>query len=353
MAWTEKEKRIAFELADKALLYREISEQLKELGYNKSPETIRGFLANNKPDFNINNRRYKVDNHVTTTTTSKKTTETVIKDVSETTIKVHRLQKPKTENRDELSDTIHLVIPDPHAKPGVSNERFEWLAGFIADIKPDVVICLGDFADMESLSSYDKKKGTAESRRIKKDIDAVIDAQEKLFNDEVCKLRDLGSTRFVMTLGNHEDRIRRAVNDSPEFEGFLSIDNLKYKDYGWEIYPYLDRVVIDEIAYAHYFPSGPMNKAIGGEYPASSVIKKQFMSCTMGHSHIRDFAERTRGDGNKIHGLVAGCFFDHEEDYALVSNSLWWRGIVVKRHVRNGMYEPEFVPITRLKQLYN
>lgn len=347
MAWTKKEEKIAIELISNLVVYKDISKILSEAGFKRSPEAVRKHLARQNRGFQ-SVKNFKVSNHVTKTKTNQKPSEVFLRPIKKET-KIHGLSK----STDGLSNTIHLVIPDPHSKPGVSNERFEWIGKLIADLKPDVVINLGDFADMESLCSYDKKKGIAENRKVKEDIESVIDAQEKMFNPEVCKLRDSGQTRFVLTLGNHENRIKRAVIDSPELEGFLSIDNLKYKEFGWEVYPYLDRVIIDDIAYSHYFPSGVMNKAIGGENPASSVIKKQFMSCTMGHSHIRDFAEKTKADGNRIQGLVAGCFFDHEEDYAMVSNSLWWRGVIIKRYVRDGMYEPEFLPIERLKQLYS
>ena len=59
----------------------------------------------------------------------------------------------------------HLVIPDVQAKPGVPLEHLDWLGQYIVAKKPDVVVCLGDFADMESLSSYDVGKRSYEGRR--------------------------------------------------------------------------------------------------------------------------------------------------------------------------------------------
>ncbi len=75
----------------------------------------------------------------------------------------------------------HLVIPDSHAKPDVPNDRFELLGEFILDLKPDVIVNIGDGADMESLCSYDKGKKSFEGRRYKKDIEAHLDAQQKMF----------------------------------------------------------------------------------------------------------------------------------------------------------------------------
>jgi predicted MPP superfamily phosphohydrolase len=248
-----------------------------------------------------------------------------------------------------LSNKKHLIIPDAHAKPGVDNDRFEWLGRYIYDEKPDVVVCIGDFADMESLSSYDKGKKSFEGRRYLKDIESAVDAQEKLFH-WVNQMEN--KPRMVMCIGNHEARINRVSESSPEFDGLVKMEDLRYEEFGWETYKFLDRVVIDEICYSHFFTSGVMNRAISGEHPAASLIKKQYMSCTQGHSHTRDFAERTRADGKKMMGLVCGCYFEHDEHYATVANSLWWRGLVMKRHVNNGEYEPEFVPIEALKAKY-
>ena len=74
-----------------------------------------------------------------------------------------------------------LIIGDPHAHPDYDNKRFTALGKYILKTKPDIIVCLGDFADMPSLSSYDKGTKGFEGRRYKKDVNAVIDAQEKLF----------------------------------------------------------------------------------------------------------------------------------------------------------------------------
>ena len=64
-----------------------------------------------------------------------------------------------------MSGKTHLVIPDSHAHPDYSNERYDWLAELILDIKPDVVIDIGDWFDMPSLCSYDRGTKGFEGRR--------------------------------------------------------------------------------------------------------------------------------------------------------------------------------------------
>jgi len=75
----------------------------------------------------------------------------------------------------------HLIIPDSHAHPDHNNDRFEWLGKLIMDVKPDVVVNIGDMADMPSLSTYDRGTKGFEGRRYKKDVDSVLDAQERMF----------------------------------------------------------------------------------------------------------------------------------------------------------------------------
>lgn len=76
--------------------------------------------------------------------------------------------------------TKHLLIPDVQAKEGVPLEHLDWIGQYILDKKPDVIVQIGDFADMPSLSSYDKGKKSFEGRRYKKDIAAAREAMDRL-----------------------------------------------------------------------------------------------------------------------------------------------------------------------------
>jgi 3',5'-cyclic AMP phosphodiesterase CpdA len=51
---------------------------------------------------------------------------------------------------------VHLIIPDQHAHPEYLNKRADYVGQLIKDLKPDVVINLGDAAD---IASWSFKKG--------------------------------------------------------------------------------------------------------------------------------------------------------------------------------------------------
>jgi hypothetical protein len=249
-----------------------------------------------------------------------------------------------------MSGKVHLVIPDSHSHPDYPNTRYDWLGHLINDVKPDVVVDIGDWFDMPSLCSYDKGLKSFEGRRYKRDVEAGLEAQDRMMT--IVRRQKKKLPRFVRTLGNHEDRINKAVNRDPILEGTIGISDLQSKEYGWEEYPFLSPAEIDGITYQHYFTSGIMGRPISGERHAQSLILKQLASCTQGHSHLFDYCVRSDVRGRKLHGCVVGVYQDYDADFAGPANKMWNPGVVVKRGVENGSYDLEHISLQRLKEAY-
>lgn len=250
--------------------------------------------------------------------------------------------------------TRHLCIPDPHAHPDHHNKRFGWLANLIIDTRPDHVICMGDMADMPSMSSYDRGTKGYEGRRYKKDLWCVHDALNRIREPLVKRKKKL--PKFWMLEGNHEKRITNATNNDAMLDGTIGFEDLLYKDYGWETVRYNGGtpgvLTLDGIAYAHYFTSGIMGRPISGINPAAALLGKQFQSCTQGHTHTTDYAVRTNASGSYIQGLVAGCYLDYYAEWAGEANRLWWSGVVMKENVNKGVYDPRFISMHSIKKEY-
>lgn len=244
----------------------------------------------------------------------------------------------------------HLIIPDSHAHPDFHNKRYEWLGHLINDVKPDVVIDIGDWFDMPSLCSYDRGKKSFEGRRYQKDIEAGLDANDRMLS--VVRRQKQSLPRFVRCLGNHENRISKAIESDPVLEGTIGIGDLQSEQFRWEVYPFLTPVDVDGVNYAHYFISGVLGKPIGGDNLARSILLKQLKSCTQGHSHLLDYCVRTSVDGKRIRGLSVGSFLDYEADWAGQVNKLWHNGVVICRDVQDGDYDMEHVSIERMKEEY-
>ena len=250
----------------------------------------------------------------------------------------------------------HLILPDPHAHPDYNNDRFEWAGKLVADERPDHVICMGDWPDMPSLSSYDRGTRGFEGRRYSRDRDASIDALERFHRPIRARKRKL--PKFWMLKGNHDQRVDRAVDANPyELEGIVSTNDFQFKEYGWEYIDYDGStpgiVIVDGVAYAHYFTTGVAGRANSGLHPAYSLLQKQYQSCTQGHTHTTDMCVRTNAAGNHIFGLVVGCYIDYFAEWAGEANRLWWRGVVVCHNVENGVYEPEFISLDSIRDEYS
>ena len=243
----------------------------------------------------------------------------------------------------------HLVIPDSHAHPEFNNERYTWLGKLIHDTKPDVVCDIGDWFDMPSLCSYDRGTKSFEGRSYKRDIEAGVEAQDRMFHEVRKHKKKL--PRFVRTLGNHENRVNRAVELDRVLEGTISTKDFQSNEYGFEEYPFLEPVDIDGVDYAHYFVTGVSGRPIGGEHPAYSLLTKRFRSSTCGHVHTFDYCIRASGE-RKLHGCVVGVYQDYHADYAGPANKIWNPGVVFCHDVENGQYDIEHVSLKRIKEAY-
>jgi len=251
----------------------------------------------------------------------------------------------------------HLIIPDTQVKPDVDLSYLEWIGQYIVEKKPDVLIQIGDFADMPSLSSYDIGKKSFEGRRYKDDIKAAVEGMDILLAplkdyNEKCRKdkKKQYRPRMVLTLGNHENRIDRATEGDPKLYGTIGIDDLRYSEAGWEVFDFLDPVIIDGVVYSHYLVSGVMGRPIGS---ASAMISKTHQSCVVGHQQGRQVAYGRRADGSAITCIIAGSCYLHNEEYMGNQGNNHWRGLVVLHEVKDGQFDEMFVSLDYLRKKYD
>ena len=250
----------------------------------------------------------------------------------------------------------HLVIPDTQVKPNSPTDHLRWAGLYAAEKKPDVIVHIGDHFDMPSLSSWDVGKKSFEGRRYKDDIEAGIHAMEVFLQpirDEQQRLKvnkhKQWRPRMVFTLGNHENRIERAIESDPKLDGLIGYKDLQLEEMGFEVYDFLDVVIIDQIAYAHYFTSGIMGRPVSS---ARNMLSKKMMSCIMGHVQDRDIAYGRRADGTNILGLFSGIYYQHDEDYLTPQTNSSWRGIWMLNEVANGGCDELPVSMNYLRNKY-
>lgn len=256
-----------------------------------------------------------------------------------------------------------LVIPDAQVKAGIDMSYLTWIGKYIRDKQPDVVVNIGDFADMPSLSSYDKGTKSAENKRYQIDIDAAIEGMKLLqapcreYNANIkankAELRrkhrsaKLYTPRMVLTLGNHEDRITRAVEHDATYEGKLSIKDLKYEELGWEVHPFLNVVEIEGILFSHYFYNPFSGRPYGGT--VENILKQVGKPFVQGHKqglHVATLAGRNHW------GIIAGSCYQHDEVYKGPQGNDHWRGVVMLHNVCDGECDPMYVSLDYLEKRY-
>ena len=250
----------------------------------------------------------------------------------------------------------HLFIPDVQAKDGNDFEFLTHIGRFIVHKKPDVIVCIGDFADMESLCSYDKGKKSFEGRRYKKDIAAARKAMDTLLkpmNDYNKHQREIKAKqykpRMVMTLGNHEERIARAVEMQAEYSEIIGYHDLPYE--AWEVYDYLKPVIIDGMLYVHYLANPMTGKPYAGT--ALSQLIKVGQSYAVGHKQTLDIATRFTLDGRQQWGIVAGACYEHDEVYKGYQGNAHFRGVIMLHDVHDGECDPMIVSLKFLRKRYS
>jgi hypothetical protein len=233
----------------------------------------------------------------------------------------------------------HLVIPDTQVKPGVPLVHIKWVAMYAAHKRPDKIIHLGDHYDLPSLSSYDKGTKRAEGRRLSGDVNAGALAL-RIFNETLSVNAPDYKPEKIMLTGNHEERLQRHIDASPELDGVLSMATLRREEFGWTTHDFLRPVDIDGVRYSHYFvrnTHGQVMQSKSGQPSAREQVKREGVSCIAGHKQSLDVHHQSYQDGIKT-GVIAGSCYLHQEGYLTPQGDNYWRGVLMLNNVVDGEF---------------
>ena len=253
----------------------------------------------------------------------------------------------------------HYIVPDCQVRPGDATDHLDWIAKDIIRRKPDVIVCIGDFYDLPSLSKYSPAGSLEkENSRVIDDIDAGDAAMSRLTYpiwQEINRIREnkkkSWKPRMVFTLGNHEHRAARFASEDARFQGLVGTHLLSVESYGFERVPFEQPIEIDGVWYCHYWKNSNSPKPIGGTI--DNRLNKLGFSFVQGHEQGKRYGNRPLPNGRTIHGIVAGSCYLGVESYRGPQGSNEWRGTVVLHDVRNGGdFEPMFLTLRYLCQEY-
>lgn len=135
-----------------------------------------------------------------------------------------------------------LIVPDTHI-PYHDRRAFSLMMKAAKDLKPHHIVAIGDFADCFTVSTHSKdprRKGM-----LKPEVEEVHRALDSLDR--------LGAKNKIFIGGNHEDRLRRYLQDkAPELFGLVDIPQLFHlRDRRWTYVPYKEHAKIGKLHFTH------------------------------------------------------------------------------------------------------
>lgn len=225
-------------------------------------------------------------------------------------------------------DTVKIVaIGDVHDSPDLPDKaRFRWFGRFVAEKNPDVVVQIGDIGDFDSCSTH-QNPGTIDYAlrpTISQDFESLEEALDNYF-----KIVPNGPD-FLLTKGNHENRLDRFENSNPEVEGRVvsGLDKI-LKNKKIKVYEYGQWLFLNNIGFIHC-PMTQMGNPYGGKNPENQIGNDAIFSIAWGHTHKGGFKSFPKiGPMMNIEVVNLGCAMpaNHIKKYASRSTTGWTYGV--------------------------
>jgi hypothetical protein len=242
-------------------------------------------------------------------------------------------------------------FPDQQIKDGIPLAHLDWSVRWTEEHRPDIIVLAGDYADMPSLSMHDKAGSKYfEGKRYRNDIDCVNSALER----QIGAIRKINgyNPKIYITLGNHCDRITRAINNNPcQLEGMIGIEDIEFKKYDITVVPFLEILELQGVWFSHYFYNQNSGRPYGGQ--VASRIDKVGNSFVQGHEQGLLTGHKPLANGRIHRGIVAGSFYLHDENYKGAQGNNHWRGLLMLENTKDGNFDLREFSMANLKDRYD
>jgi len=243
---------------------------------------------------------------------------------------------------------LAYIIPDTQTRDMVCNPLIP-IARHICQIRPTILIHLGDHWDMPSLSPYDKGKKSHRAKTYFADITAGNNAMVEfwgIIHKNWPSFHD--KCRSIILEGNHEQRIYRAKEYGPDELVGLMDEYTRNYEYWDSVIPFLNVFKWEGIEFCHYFQNTNSARPIS---TARQLILKSHTSRVAGHKQGFDYEEMSGGSDKIIQALIAGSCYYHDEQYKAHTNN-HFRGSVVLKNVSDGMFDFSRYSLKSLAERY-
>jgi predicted phosphodiesterase len=212
-----------------------------------------------------------------------------------------------------------LVISDSHINPDNVSDSVElWyrLGKYCAKTKPEVIVHLGDVADLSSQAWRVAARGKYSLEEETNAVHLVLDAFEEAIKEYNRKQRRKKKKIYkpvkILTLGNHDIR-----------NGVTVIDDM-FTDAGWDVIDYLQPINIRGINFCHCMRKGLTDMMCT---TSEELLQDWGADIVVGHGHHKDFATSySLAIHRPITALKCPAFTLGDYDWAAQTQYKWNRG---------------------------
>lgn len=193
-----------------------------------------------------------------------------------------------------------LIVPDAHV-PFHDRRAWALMLKVGRRLRPHTMVVIGDLADFFGVSSHSKHPERA--LKMREELDEV--------NRALDELDGLGASDKIFVEGNHEDRLRRYLQDkAPELFGVVNISDLLHLDgRGWQYIPYRADTKCGKLHLTH-------DVGQVGRYSVYRTLDTYRHSAVTGHSHRLAYVVEADATGEYRVAAQFGWLGDHDQiDY--------------------------------------
>lgn len=248
------------------------------------------------------------------------------------------------------SSKLRLIcIGDAHDSPALPDKsRFAHIGAYIRAVKPDVVVQVGDFATLDSLSNF--IPNASYSGREK----PVFQDDMNSFDQALSALAIEGPERHC-TLGNHEQRLFQFEERAPEAYGMMraTLQDV-FARHGWTFSPYGEITLYGGVGFVHT-ALNRLGQPYGGRAVESAIAADALHDLVLGHTHTEQRHRAAKlGGNNYVQVINVGCALPqgHVEDYAKHALTGWSYGITDMTIQHGHVQDYRFVTMAKIADSY-
>jgi hypothetical protein len=249
----------------------------------------------------------------------------------------------KTAGPDDVYRVV--VLPDMQV-PYQDDRALAAVERYMKDVQWDEYINLGDFVDLDHISTHSKGKlRQIEGKTIQADYDVANTILDR--HQTIVRKRNPDAA-FTLLEGNHEYRIERLIDEQPQLKGSLEIEKglrLKQRGFNWiRCYQKGELYRVGNSYFSH-------GKYCSGNH-AKTHVERFGVNITYGHTHdVMTWPKVLWGKGRALVGQSLGCLCRFDLDYIGQDPTNWAHAIGEYHFRANGdfnyyvirIFDAEFV----------